>query len=294
MDKKVSVIIPSFNGRDKIGNVLKSLERQIYSNFEVIVVIDGSTDGTYNYLENREWNLNSLNFFQQKNMGRSGAKNAGAKLAKSDYLIFFDDDIIFSDEYLVGKYVSLLEKEEYSVVVGGLEPIFSGESSEFELYCQYLNNKWCKAISRGILKSPYITANNFGINRFFFQEMGGFDDRLQDAEDFDLAVKIFEAGFPIFFDSHLMVHHQLNGSFSNLIKRQREYKKANEHLLIINPVAGNYRRHLTYSIGKKTFLWFFLLPFLPSSIDNFRLRFLPAKLKFKVYDWILEANILFS
>lgn len=293
MNKKLSVIIPTFNGKDKVKNVLASLEKQKYSNFEVIVVIDGSTDGTYKFLKSRQWEFSEINIVKQENRGRSGARNSGAELATGDILVFFDDDVVIYDETILGMYADIFEKAGCSTIVGKLEPLFSDKDSEFEKYCQYLNEKWGHTINSGELKTPYITANNFGIRRSFFNKIGGFDNRLNDAEDFDLAVKIFEAGYPIFFDKQLMVYHQLYGSFQDLIGRQLEYKKANELLLAINPAVKKHRSYLNYSRGKKIFLWSFSFPFFSAGIDNHIFKILPEKLKFKLYDWVLEANILF-
>lgn len=293
MDKKISVIIPTFNGKGKINNILSSLEKQTFKNFEVIVVIDGSTDGTYDFLKGREWKLFNLILLQQENKGRSGARNAGAKLAVGDYLIFFDDDVIVHEE-IVYRYVSLFEKGLYVTIVGTLMPILSAEKSDFQEYCQHLNNRWGQTICVGRLESPYITACNFGIKHSFFNKMGGFDDRLNDAEDFDLAVRIFEADNSIYFDNQLIVYHRLQDSFQDYIKRQLEYKKANEQLLEINPVVGKYRSHLNYSNSKRYFLWLFSFTFYPFCAKSKCFKFLPAKLKFKLFDWILEANILFN
>lgn len=293
MLEKISVIIPTYNGKYKIKNILSSLEKQTFQDFEVIVVIDGSIDGTYDYLKSQEWKLSGLTFLQQENKGRSGARNAGADLAKGDYLIFFDDDVI-AHESIIYRYISFFRNGEYTTAVGSVEPNFSNKNCDFQQYCGYLGSKWGKTVSAGELKRPYITANNFGISRIFFHKMGGFDERLNDAEDFDLAVRIFEAGYPIFYDSQLIVHHQLQSSFRDYINRQLEYKNANEQLLAINPVVRKYKSHLHYGRFKRAFLWFFSFSFFPDSIDNYVFKLFPAKVRFKLYDWVLEANILFG
>jgi glycosyltransferase involved in cell wall biosynthesis len=114
---KASVIIPTFNRKKNLIKTLTSLREQKlpYDFFEVIIVDDGSTDGT-NAVQYIDYPFN-LRYLWQTNQGDAAARNLGAQESRADILIFLDDDIIVDRDYLpnlldVHKFVSK------SIVVG--------------------------------------------------------------------------------------------------------------------------------------------------------------------------------
>ena len=84
----VSVIIPTYNGKQRIGNVLESLVKQTYHDFEILILIDGSTDGTGEYLQQNNFG-SELAIYSQENKGRAAIRNKGAKKASGHLLLFF-------------------------------------------------------------------------------------------------------------------------------------------------------------------------------------------------------------
>jgi glycosyltransferase involved in cell wall biosynthesis len=96
----VSVIIPTYNRKDLLHNTLNSLAQQTYSidNFEVIVVDDGSTDGTATIAAEAFPFI--LRYFWQSNQGDAAARNLGARQSQAEILVFLDDDILVEADYL--------------------------------------------------------------------------------------------------------------------------------------------------------------------------------------------------
>lgn len=95
--KKISIIIPVYNAEKYIGKCLNSIKKQTYSNYEIIIVDDGSKDNSLKICEkfkNENKNI-ILKIFTQKNKGPSSARNKGIVNAKGDYITFVD-----SDDYL--------------------------------------------------------------------------------------------------------------------------------------------------------------------------------------------------
>ncbi|MDD6619621.1 MAG: glycosyltransferase family 2 protein [Eubacteriales bacterium] len=90
--KTVSVIIPAYNAGPFIENCINSILSQTYSNFEIIVVNDGSIDNTLNLLEAIQKTDNRLKIFSQENAGVSAARNTGLKNASGEYITFVDAD----------------------------------------------------------------------------------------------------------------------------------------------------------------------------------------------------------
>ena len=95
---KISLIIPHWNGIDVLSECLDSLAQTEYSNFEIIVVDNASTDGSPDWV--------SLNFPQIKliennqNYGYAGGCNRGAKVASGDYLVFLNNDTVQEKNWL--------------------------------------------------------------------------------------------------------------------------------------------------------------------------------------------------
>lgn len=94
----ISVVIPTYNRADLIGETIRSLQKQEYDNYEIIIVDDGSTDNTDEV-------VNSLldertRFLKKENAERAAARNYGARAAKGDYVNFFDSDDIALPNHL--------------------------------------------------------------------------------------------------------------------------------------------------------------------------------------------------
>lgn len=101
----VSVIIPAYNAGLYIKKCIKSVIEQTYSNIEILIINDGSTDDTLHIAEKLSKTDNRIRLLIQRNLGVSAARNNGIKNAKGEYLIFVDgDDYLAADyiEYMLG------------------------------------------------------------------------------------------------------------------------------------------------------------------------------------------------
>ena len=116
---KVSIIIPTYNGSHKILKTLKCLEKQSFKNFEVIVVIDGSTDCTADLLKKQKFDFQSFKIIEQANQGRAKVRNNGAEISQCDLLIFFDDDMRPLQDCVL-KHVEHQKKYFESILTGGV------------------------------------------------------------------------------------------------------------------------------------------------------------------------------
>ena len=95
----VSVIIPVYNCAEYIGECIDSVAEQTYDNIEIIVVNDGSKDGSENIIKDKRKRYHNILYYKQRNKGVSAARNLGIKKARGEYIIFVDGDD------LVGKYL---------------------------------------------------------------------------------------------------------------------------------------------------------------------------------------------
>lgn len=105
---KFSVVIPLYNKAAYIGNTLKSVLNQTFSDYEVVIVDDGSTDESVEVINNT-FSSDKIRIIQKKNGGPSSARNLGVKEAKGDWIVFLDaDDYLLP--YALTCFSSLIEK----------------------------------------------------------------------------------------------------------------------------------------------------------------------------------------
>ena len=154
---KISVIIPAYNCEDYIEESLLSILHQSFKDIEVIVIDDGSTDNTLNFLKEMESSDSRLSVYSQENQGPSVARNKAMNDVSGDYIYFFD-----ADDYLV---------EE------GLEKIYSNaiaNDSDIVLfrYDQYRDDKFLEHIDLDVEK-VFLGEdfNNFTFNVYDYKKI---------------------------------------------------------------------------------------------------------------------------
>ncbi|MGD1840727.1 MAG: glycosyltransferase family 2 protein [Thermonemataceae bacterium] len=295
----ISVIIPSYNGVHKLPKVLESLEKQTLNNFEVIVVVDGSTDNTVEMLEQQSFKLD-LKVIVQDNGGRAKARNAGAKAATGSLLLFFDDDMRLEKGVLeahINHHVTI----QKCILVGGT-PLDMNivRLNDLLQYKSLLEKKWVKLLQENVAGKPlskdqiFLTAAHFSISKEVFWEINGFDEQLTDAEDYDLGVRAFKIGIPIYVNSTIIAWHDDFITCRSYIKRLRQYRKAHLKLKALKPTL--YRDEFTHydynkAEGIKQLVYrFFAHPFWVNTIDHFNwLLVFPKSIRYKLYDVITTA-----
>mgnify|MGYP005748455721 CR=1 FL=1 len=108
----ISVVIPTYNRKLILKKCLFSLENQLLNNriisYEIIVIDDGSTDGTINWiLENKE-KLPHVVLYQQSHGGPALARNLGVHKSKNEIIIFIDSDLVVVNNFLINHVDKLL------------------------------------------------------------------------------------------------------------------------------------------------------------------------------------------
>lgn len=100
VNKLVSVIVPVYNVKDFLKGCLDSIHKQTYENFEVLLVDDGSTDGSADICDEFEKNDSRFIVFHKKNGGVASARNEGLKHSKGEYITFVDSDDTIDSNYI--------------------------------------------------------------------------------------------------------------------------------------------------------------------------------------------------
>jgi glycosyltransferase involved in cell wall biosynthesis len=298
--KKCSVIIPTYNGAEKILNLIRALQLQTVSDFETIIVVDGSTDNTIRLLEENKFLVQNLNVIVQENKGRAGARNAGASNARSELLIFFDDDIEPSPD-CIEQHILHHSKIADTVMFGKLLMDNRKANNDFYQY-RYSNEvRWIEPfgkMSREITFEQFtITTQNLSMSKKIFDLLHGFDERLNDSEDFDLGVRALLKNVPVYFNPNAFAWHRDFVDISKYMRRQMEYYRGKKSLLNIHPeYLQLLPKHFSFlqpkSLTKRLLAGLFHYNILWRNFIHsglFRNTF-SEKLRFRVYEILIFSN----
>ena len=127
--RELSVVIPIYNGERFLRDTLDSILRQTYSNYELILVDDGSTDSTPGICDEYAQRDNRVKVIHQENMGMSKARDVGCQMAMPDTSIAFldGDDIFFND-----MFENMMKFKEHSIVQVCSKPVNSNKILDFQ------------------------------------------------------------------------------------------------------------------------------------------------------------------
>ncbi len=141
----VSVIIPIYNGEKYIDKLFEQIEAQTYRDLEVLLINDGSTDGSLAAIENRISQAagDSLSFrvITQDNTGQGGARNRGIEEATGDFLLFMDQDDRIKTDY-IGRLLDVAIKDNSDIVISGYEHVTT--DGVIKEHVELINNEWCR------------------------------------------------------------------------------------------------------------------------------------------------------
>jgi GT2 family glycosyltransferase len=187
-----SVVIPSFNRVTLLGETLDSLFAQRFTDFEIIVVDDGSTDGTMEYLQSVG---KRLCVFQQPNRGAGAARNLGVRHARGEYLAFLDSDDLWFPWTLEVYRDVIREHGEPSFIVGKPHR-FSDKLDLNKAAFGATRAKWFVDYLASGDEWRWWGASSFVISRDAFKSVGGFTEEWVNDEDTDLTLRMgVAAGF---------------------------------------------------------------------------------------------------
>ncbi len=182
----VSVIIPVRNGGDTIGETLSSLLRQSFGGFEAMVIDDGSTDNTENIVRNIP--DPRIRFFPGSRGGPSRCRNFGVHHARGEYIAFLDADDIWSPEKLQLQVEAMSRKPGSGVVYSWTDYI----DANGKFVCKGAHADYEGHVLAHLLLYDFIESgcSNVLIRKSILDELGGFDENLHLAEDWDLWLRI--------------------------------------------------------------------------------------------------------
>ncbi|MFL0353813.1 glycosyltransferase family 2 protein [Xanthomarina sp. GH4-25] len=154
----ISIIIPCYNGSEFIQKALESVKSQTYSNWECIVINDGSTDASEQIIKETIKENPQFTYHYKSNNGLSEARNTGMNLAQGKFIYFFDSDDLLDSEAL--ENLLLLFEDDIDFVIGK-NAITEGQSKQVAGYLEHfshpfkkLNNTKNKDLIKLVLEYP--------------------------------------------------------------------------------------------------------------------------------------------
>jgi len=180
---KVSVIIPTYDRIETLPRSLNSVFKQTFSDWELIVVDDGSTDGT-DEMVLRDYS--SVRLHRQENKGVSSARNAGVALASGEWIAFLDSDDAWFPEKLERQLSSLAT--EHELRLSHTDEIWIRNGRRVNQPKEYAKSGG--HLYRRCLRLCCICPSSVLIRKDFFEELGGFDEAFPACEDYDLWLRI--------------------------------------------------------------------------------------------------------
>jgi len=221
---EISVVIPTYNRLPQLKVVLESLAKQTLEadKFEVVVVSDGSTDGTNEYLK-----LDSpipVVSACQENSGPAAARNHGVRLARGRVVLFIDDDIIASP-VLLERHLQSHGESSTTIVIGPMLDAPGFAYSPWVAWEQAMLYKQYRAMRVGVFEPTFrqFYTGNASVPRELLTRSGGFDTNFRRAEDVELAFRLDQLGATFVFDETAAAHHHAERSFDSWLAAAGAY-----------------------------------------------------------------------
>ena len=295
----VSIIVPYFNHKDFIEELLISIKNQTYNKLEIIVINDGSSDGSLKLLKYLKSKY-SFNLYTQKNKGICATLNRGLSLARGEFInIIGSDDVLFKTK--IDDQVKILSQNDYDAVAGGIA-LITKESIQLNTI---------KPRIKGILSLNDVFFNNsvFSTTLMFrasvFKKFGKYDER-NPIDDYPILLNMLDKGAKIFNFNEIWAYYRvseenymkkskwyLDGILFSLAKYENKYsisKIKNYHNFIYYLKSAIFDDSFSFKVFKNIFkmddlliknLLRFLIIFFVNLFPNYLKKILQNKIIFK-------------
>ena len=246
-DYKVSIVIPTLNRIKTLPRAIESATNQSYKPSEVIVVDDGSTDGTLEFLKKE---FPSITILKEKKIGVSTARNRGIKHSAFQWIALLDSDDAWKLNKLE-RQINALKNSSIRYKLVHTDEIWIKNGKQFNQMKKH--KKSGGNIFSKCLSLCCISPSSALIHKNLFNEIGYFDESLPVCEDYDLWLKICSRENVLFIDQKLTIKY--GGHKDQLSKKywgmDRFRVKSIENLVLNSNLEASQKQKAVKSIIKK-------------------------------------------
>jgi len=258
---KVSVVIPAYDVAEFLGNAISSVLAQEYSDLEIIVVDDGSSDGTANAVPR----LPFVQYVRRERGGPAAARNTGLRLAQGEYIAFLDADDMWEPLSLRRRLRFMERNPRLGLVFGDVcffdehGVIVSSHLSRLRAFRQVPSTEsfpgchvFLRSVAEETIMEPFIPIDTVLVRRQSIQAVGFFDESLWVSEDTDLWYRISRQCTVGYIDDVLARCRRRPGSVTSDRERLLEYRlrATGKFLSHYSSTDGEVARMLQERLGR--------------------------------------------
>ncbi|MDO8444903.1 MAG: glycosyltransferase [Deltaproteobacteria bacterium] len=272
---KASVIIPTRNGEQNVGQLLATLKQQSVKPSQILIVDSSSEDDTLKICEAFDVDLIKIN---AGSFNHGGTRNMAASKATGDILIYMTQDAALRDSTVLAILLNSLEDPSVAAVYGRQVP--REDANPIERFARYFNYP-SNNMTKGLKDLPALGVKTFFFSNVFsavrknaFEKVGGFPDNTIMNEDMFLAARLIQNGYKIAYQADAVVYHSHSYSLSTQFKRYFDigvFFSRNRWIMDLAKSEREGIRYLkellVYLIANKEWFW------LPYAIFETMLRF---------------------
>jgi glycosyltransferase involved in cell wall biosynthesis len=260
----VSIVIPAYNVAPFIGETLTTVFAQTFTDFEVIIVNDGSPD-TEDFERALQPYIDRISYLKQENRGASAARNTGVRAARGELIAFLDADDLWSPDYLAEQLKFI---REYGCDLACADAMIFGVSTDAGR--SYMDSLMEAAPPAGrvtflelVNADRSLITSGVVVRRELVLEVGLFDEALRNAQDFDLWLRLARHGARLAYQRKVLLSYRsrpnsLTGDAINSHQRElrvfdkieQSYDFTPAERLEVTAVIRSRRALLEYELGK--------------------------------------------
>lgn len=229
-----SVVVPLYNRPSEIRELLKSLVKQSYTNFEVIIVEDGSTKDAKSIVESFQDKLD-VHYYFKENEGQGFARNYGFERAKGDFFVVFDSDVIVPEDYF--EVVNRALQEFGYDAFGGPDAAHHSFTDLQKAISYSMTSPFTTGGIRGNKKHVgdfHPRSFNMGISSSVYQETKGYKLSRR-SEDIEFSIRMINAGYKVGLIPEAFVYHKRRTSLAQFYKQIYNFGKGRIDISRIYP-----------------------------------------------------------
>ena len=251
MTALVSIIMPAYNNAPFVREAVESVLQQSYPRCELIVVDDGSTDGTREVIQPL---LSQLRYVAQEHLGSSAARNAGLAWASGEFVAFLDADDLLPRRAIERRMAHFARSPSAAVVCTGWR-VVDTEGRPVANVRPWQDGARLDLLS--LLLHKQVNNGTITVRRECLDQVGGFDESLKLAQDTDLVFRIAAAGYKLVWLREIGVLYRRRGdSASHQNPRQAQMMDRVLDKVFQSPRLSDTIRRREPEVRYYTHLWY--------------------------------------